>query len=177
MGALPGSPATRRSAKRRGPRAIASATPGAMWSSCVRSSTVTLEISTAIAGAAVVRTAARWPSAPRAGDPLNRCASSACTGRPAFGSAKQTGLRAIPRNQPRRVTPTLNHSSRKRAPSPARPSTQCAARQKSPALRIGHRERSSNDGFAFPCASAPPEILCLQRRAHLRANSSTMSLS
>src|SRR5205807_10340254 len=56
------------------PRAMASATPGAMRSKSARSSTVTLETSTAMAGAAVVRSWRTLADCAVSGEPLKRWA-------------------------------------------------------------------------------------------------------
>src|SRR5580704_15145744 len=63
-------------------RAIASATPGIMRSRVARSATETLELSTAIAGAAVVRNCRTGATCASVGEPLNRRANSACTKSP-----------------------------------------------------------------------------------------------
>src|SRR5260370_27009056 len=61
------------------PRAMDSATPGTMRSSSVRSFTATLEISTAIAGAAVVRNCRTGAVCNVSGEPLKRFDNSCCT--------------------------------------------------------------------------------------------------
>src|SRR5580704_5389388 len=58
---------------------MASAMPGAMRSSMLRSSTATLAISTAIAGAAVVRNCRTAAACALSGEPLKRCARKPCT--------------------------------------------------------------------------------------------------
>src|SRR5205085_8012872 len=75
---------TYRGLKAATPRAIASATPGAMWSRSARSFTSTLETSTAIAGAAVVRSWRMVAVCAASGEPLNCCVSIPCTKSPSF---------------------------------------------------------------------------------------------
>src|SRR5256884_280419 len=73
------------------PRAMASATPGTIWSSSARSFTTTLETSTAIAGAAVVRSCRMAAVCAASGEPLKCCVSIPCTRSPSFLLSPRNG--------------------------------------------------------------------------------------
>jgi len=129
-----------------------------------------LEISTAIAGAAVVRSCRTPAVSAVSGEPLNRCTSIPCTRSPNFLLNPRNGACARPTESTRSFpSPPANPNSHTRAPSPAIPSTKCAG-SRTP-RRAAHLQsqicRRMMDSHS-PAASAPLEIRELQGSAHLR---------
>ena len=163
------------------PRAMASATPGIIRSRSARSSTETLEISTAIAGAAVVRNCRIGAICAVSGEPLKRLANSACTMSPSLWlSHSKRRLRLVPWDQPGGVAshaafPALHRYE----PCPPGRWTRCECDEHGATLRIGARgtivKRRVFVAFARLQHLKP---LALQRASNLRGeNSITTSLS
>src|SRR5882724_4200130 len=162
------------------PRAIASATPGAMRSKSARSSTVTLETSTAMAGAAVVRSWRTLAVCAVSGEPLNRCARNPCT--------KSPNVRLNPRN---------GTCARSQGMKPFEPATgakseftytrtvpgnpvdeMCSVTNTAPRCALAVADRSSNEGSSFPCRVCTTwKPCCSSARRTSMAKIKTNSLS
>jgi len=138
------------------PRAIASATPGAMRSKVGAGPPLSHWRSRwRFAGAAVVRswrTDADWRG--RQANPLKRGVRYPCTRSPNFRlsprkTAPARGPRGSSHSNPQ---PVANPSSRKHATVPGNPVDEmCKVTNTAPRCALAVAERSSNEGFSFPC--------------------------
>ncbi len=152
------------------PVAIASATPGAIRSRSARFSTTTLDISTAIAGAAVVRNCLTAAVCAVLGDPLNRCASNPCTKSPSFpAQSLERRLRPVPGYQSTRFRRgrQIRIDVNPRGPRQSRRSDMQRYEYR-PALRVRNRRAVIKRGVFIPLPRLNHlKSLRFQRPAHL----------